>query len=484
MYKYEEKAKKNTAKIPYVSKQRFKPDQVIHPKQGVFPSTGEVVGNPLRDCTKPQKEVDRIAAGYGSSVVQRLVGFEFQSLGNSGEDVLLGTPGEAKVPCGHAFPILGRTGYNITGDMGDYEYIIDAVDERDDAQIALLMKRCKQAAKTHNNIKKSLTLKNAERDEIGGQQYWRYPTSPALPACYLRQSANTSAHPHMTAGIELNRLDTFFNNYADVLGSTIVKPYSTEQPKSVSKLNLKHGGSAAGLADREKAIMDSVSEHSRTPSAQKAPGNIRAVTTPGGKGLIRILASMVQAFDSYYKSKGMPANAKSAVPLMPRTSMYDAFLLLAAPDQAAIRNIWTAGVGTDPMLKFIVGKSVMRKQGGGGIIKADSEGTDPFDAVLAADGNGVVSIGDWLRKLPADADNPLGVFLGIDAIRQAAPGTWYAGMTRSTDVGHDTTTHHVVGMLLEIRNLQRQVETNDWPKLARDAALLVRIANTGSIQQK
>ena len=63
----------------------------------------------------------------------------------------------------------------------------------------------------------------------------------------------------------------------------------------------------------------------------------------------------------------------------------------------------------------------------------------------------------------------------------------YPGMTRSTDIGYDAPGNpakQVDGMLIEIRDLQRDVALSNWKYVARDAALLTRFVNTGNIQEQ
>lgn len=449
---------------------------------------------------RPQVKQSPVGSGR---VIQRLVGMEFQVIKAANKKDVYEVTAEGNTPCGHGRELkgtAGTSGYKIAGDMGDFEYETLPVDERKDAEIGRLMTMCRDAAAAHRSILNTLNIAQLPAVTVGRKTGFR-PVANGGINYLVRQSKCMEAHPQATAGIRLDKLDSFITQFAGAVRRKERETgFNPEQPTVLHELNLYHGGSVKGLGEAQWDMMQNVTNLSRKNPAVR---NLDIFTSAEGKGLIRLLAVMAQSFSLYYaEKKKSPLDGKSALPLMPRTALYDMYRLLPAADQAVVRNL----PATPQLAGYIAGESCARKKVEGGREKVtivSRKGMQPMDTVIAADTTRVVSLSEWIAGLPAavppaaapvhtdpltrDAGGHIS-FSGIAQISRSHGGL-FAGMTRSTDIGHDTPAApgipaaQVEGMLMEIRNLQRNVDTGKWDLIARDAALLTRYVNTNTFAE-
>jgi len=402
-----------------------------------------------------------------------MVGMEFQVMGG-GEDVCqYGSGGLEAV--NHGIPLAAKTGYEITADMGDYEYVTAPVDERTDKGIQDLMTACDNAAKDHSNISTALGL-SAKAPKTEG--YWKFGSY------YLRQSVKMTAHPQATVGIKLDKLDTFVREYSKNLKTQIRPEYtgafgeseefsnSANWPQTPEQLNLAHGGTYRKLAEQQAEIIESIVGRPQNVISIRNRGIAESVN-----GFLRILASMVQNLRAYRAAHkfGNPTNAKSVMPLMPRTSLYDIVQTFPIDVQKAIVGKQLKGI-----INFIYG----------------SDKSVPNTVLLAAQTYIVkkkvrtdeLQLDKWLQNMPAVTGSQksktmerklMDPFSGVAELYGTAETrhNLYPGMTRSTDIGYDAPgdpARQVDGMLIEIRDLQRDVALSNWKYVARDAAFPIR----------
>lgn len=508
---------------------------VIQQKQGMVKPTSMINGMPLNDDADLEREADQMAALWGNAaiqtksrqkevplgekhsgtikIVQRKVGLEFQVMGNSQK--ILGWGGE---DCGHGIVLKDKEekGYKITADMGDYEYVTYPVDERNDDGITKLEDACSNMAVIHRALKGELEeaeasvvekkindshtnalAREAERQRIKklyDNGYWPYAVGQKI--FWLPQPEVDTAHPQATVGIRIDKLGVFIKRYIEEAKKAprVLENPAGELPKPMSYLS--NGGSKKKLKEQQDTLLISTLARQRLYEKE-------ANVTDAESGFLSLLAMMIQGIYGYFaKLKKSPWNAKSVMPLMPRTSLNDAFLKL--PEEArrrikGIRQNIKAREST-PILRIINGIPSARKIGGK-IETEDSSYANVLKIIIAAqrtDERGrnsqVVTLGQWLRGLgdsPITSSDILAQnFCSVSELYGEASGSHnlYDEMSRSTDIGYDVPNESgppeiVEGMLIEIRNMQRQVPIDEWKDVAKEVAILTRLVNKSELPQ-
>lgn len=465
-------------------------------------------------------------------IVQRKVGLEFQVV-SGGNDIMKKKHGEWMGGIGHGDILAEKNGIKVTNDGGDYEYVTVPVDERSDEGINTLMSACQQAADFHKNMLVNLRSENDSYrfDESAGRAYIQAPGNNK--EFYVQQSNNLKAHPQATVGIKLEKLAEFAEVYT--FNRTNNRNYRPNYPSRIEELKLAHGGTRGKLmndqveSNRRIQLREQQKELSQSIAA--VVGNHMSSEDDKKKyGFLSILASMVQNFDAYITKEGfdvrqeegrpleevLPINAKTAMPIMPRTSLYDAFLKLPSEVQDEIRDI----EHHSELLEFVVGSSQRRLNSRRQIVS----GGDIMDTVIAGEGKEdrtkkiyceAVTLREWISNLPdnsalAKEDVLASDQKGFISVAELSgmegdfhpPEAYRGSLRRSTDIGYDEvlpasggqgnrqddaageTRQKVEGMILEIRDLQRGVPCDDWEYIARDVALLTRYVNLGRMTEE
>ncbi|RKI44399.1 hypothetical protein D7V86_01640 [bacterium D16-51] len=427
------------------------------------------------------KERENIETGYSRSVtkaIQRKVGLEFQVMGNR-KKILMKNGKE----CGHGIELKKEVGYKITADMGDYEYVTDPVDERSEDEIRRLEEACSDMAVKHRGLWRELKPDwSKTRDRKAG--YWPYFINRRQ--FWLPQPTVNSAHPQATVGIRVDKLGTF------------VEKYIEKAKKAPGLSYLSNGGTKKKLKAQQDSLLSTTLEQQSQYKARDAD------VTDAEAGFLSILAAMIQGMYGYYKEKEeYPINAKSAMPLMPRTSLYDVFLKLSSEERekiAAVLGNYNA-VPRTHLADFI--SNIPSARMIGGEIKVDDVSPENIlNIIIAAetpdDEGGVpkiVTLRQWLSGLPdigrtspiISSDILARNFNAVSELFGERTGAYrlYAGMSRSTDIGYDEdssgTLERVEGMLIEIRNMQRNVPVEKWKDVAREVAELTCLVNTGEL---
>lgn len=476
---------------------------VAQQKRGWVTPTGRVGGVPVNDDPRweqaadqlaqraarstPEQPVQRLVANASpGAVVQRLVGVEFQLMGEGcDEDILVpASDGEGleSCPCGARLKEYTDDGFSITGDGGSYEFVTEAVDERTDKGVNDLQTFCKNAASARKNLPAILGVGEETADRIEG--YEQYKNGSQM--YYVRKPSSNRAHPQATMGLRLDRLFTGVKTLIERMGAQTPTGPRESAPQSITDLYVKHGGTKSKLKDSQKMLLESLKKE-----ADKKGRMFQGKTRETAMGLMLLLGSMAQCTADYYKTMKVPVNAKSAMPLMARTSLYEVYRKLDQADQNIFLKCKQMKSGA--LLDYIAGKSPLRKQPDGRTVANKKEDTTILDTVLALEkketgGLEIVTLGQWLENLPAQGaimESPFsqGDMDGIDKIYDGK--NMYSGMERATDIGQDeeTTGEKVEGMLVELRHLQRGVESKDWGTFGRDVALLCRVMNGGTIKK-
>lgn len=475
---------------------------VAQQKRGWVTPTGRVGGVPVNDDPRweqaadqlaqraarstPEQPVQRLAANASpGAVVQRLVGVEFQLMGEGcDEDILVpASDGEGmqSCPCGARLKEYPDAGFSITGDGGSYEFVTEAVDERTDKGVNDLQTFCKNAAKAKRTLPAILGVGEETQDRIEG--YKQYKNGSQM--YYVRKPSSNRAHPQATMGLRLDRLFTGVKTLIERMDAQTPAGPRERTPQSITDLYVKYGGTKLKLKDSQKMLLKELKNKGEDLKVQ-FPGKTRETAM----GLMLLLGSMARGTADYYKTMKVPVNAKSAMPLMARTSLYEVYRKLDQADRDKILECKQGEPG-NLLLNYIAGKSQLRKQPDGTVANK-KEGTTILDTVLALEkretgGLEMVTLGQWLENLPeqgAIMESPFSQrkMDGIDKIYDGK--NMYSGMECATDIGQDeeATGKKVEGMLVELRHLQRGVKSKDWGTFGRDVALLCRVMNGGTIR--
>ncbi len=399
--------------------------------------------------------------------LQRKIGMEFQVMGST--DVL----DSNQESSAHGILLKKCDGFNITADMGNYEYVTKPVDERLDSEIDNLKRYCDNSGRSHRNITQKL---NPDKPTIYHNDYWQYTPEDSATHYWVRQSRKKTAHPQATVGIRLDKLTTFVKEY--------VKDSTDRLTAPRRKFILAHGGTKKRIAGEQHSELRAISINQESLQGMTS-------LSPKAHGLLTMLSIMARNYYLYRKKYGNPVNAKSAIPIMPRTSLYDIFATLTPVEQTLIKNLNITQ--NSDILSYIVGDSHARKDtskdNGFPPKTVANATTNMLQVVLACESNTareqVTSLADFLGSLPLPG-SPSGqdVFSTYHSLSSIS-NTDTAGfdISRSTDIGYDHDAEQIHGMLLELRDLQRGVETSQWSAVAEKAAKLTRFVNTGSMNQ-
>ncbi len=267
--------------------------------------------------------------------LQRKIGMEFQVMGST--DVLDSNRESSE----HGILLKKCDGFNITADMGNYEYVTKPVDERLDSEIDNLKRYCNNAGDSHCNITQKL---NPDKPTIYYNDYWQYTPEDSATHYWVRQSRKNTAHPQATVGIRLDKLTTFVKEY--------VKDSTDRLTTPRRKFILAHGGTKKRIAGEQHSELRAISINQE--SLQRMTS-----LSPKAHGFLTMLSIMARNYYLYRKKYRNPVNAKSAIPIMPRTSLYDIFATLTPVEQTLIKNLNITQ--NSDILSYIVGDSRARK---------------------------------------------------------------------------------------------------------------------------
>ncbi len=188
-------------------------------------------------------------------------------------------------------------------------------------------------------------------------------------------------------------------------------------------------------------------------------------------GLLSLLIAYNKQFLLIEKKERAAWNAKNAMPVMSRTSLYDVYLKLKTEDD---RKVFRGSIELvrwnavpEASVHGLEGQTILAGQRG------DDDG-QPWETV---------SLDDWMEGLDHGRDEMYGRFDSVGSLANPGPADPAAaektamlakfGMARSTDIGIPDRD----GILAELRGLERQVPYSRWGEVAEQIALLVNRLN-------
>lgn len=156
---------------------------------------------------------------------------------------------------------------------------------------------------------------------------------------------------------------------------------------------------------------------------------------------------------------------RTAYPLMGRTSLRAMYLMLPDFDRTVIDAILGDGhVAYQGVRNYLFGS------------------TDPDEIIIASEALGMgtsqVKLSDLAKSFAAKKADPMSRFSGISELGVGAGKLETYGMSRPTDIGHDTDDTRVEGAVMEMRALGGNVEPDRWAEVTASVLAIIRGINT------
>lgn len=470
---------------------------VVQQKLGLVKPTITLGGLPVNDSPRLESASDSIAQMAGrsetparhkpvkSNVVQRKIGFEFQCKGKAmvyACTLKPASPGGSAVAmqnvynikkCKHGVHLKDFADYKLTGDMGDLEYVSAAVDELAAGGADRARAVCAAMAAGTEDVLGSLGIgETADKyiDVAGesavqlktqtgsGNEHKTYYKIPGT-SCMLRNDRSgekLKAHPQATIGVKLTNLADFLDNYSK-------RSAYTPSPEVPEGEEIKFGGSFSDeshnttlFVNYQRGLLPTIKR--ATEGSNRLPDSISSEV----KGLAMLLKNM--ADETALITTGKIKNAKSALPIMPRTSFWDIFKKLSpkAQDQmkgVAVKYFITKGKPDVTIAKQSRSKTRKVKQGSEYVETTLTQLINIFEGTPTDPFKKFSGIGEVMNTYDDSGE--------INAAATAYNLRNY-GLTSSTDLHGDETP----GILLELRALQRGVVPAAWGNLGEAVAKL------------
>lgn len=356
-------------------------------------------------------------------MVQRKVGFEFQTVG--GKWNVKTRANHAWKDLDHGDTVLDdRVGFKVFNDFNDLEYVTSPKDANTLTDVNLLATQIGSAANYHNK------LSNGEKPND------TWSSSHILSRTYLKKKVNDvtyyinsagekTAHPQATIGVKLERLIELADEWS--------------KKKSEQKRNYKTiGWGNYKEKKQKKALREAVF------SAENEVG-----LSDKGKGFLLLVTSYVNGA----AVTGLTPNAKNATPLMSRTNFVSLYRLLDLADQQELNNLLGSDAGRQGYFNNI-------------------------NPILVKETGSELRLEDWwsnIIKVGADAKDKLQDFNGLSDTTNLEVNGY---INSPTDIGKDQDGNDMSGVLLEMRNLGRKVESSDWEKVAKAVLNIVKDINS------
>lgn len=259
-----------------------------------------------------------------NSLLQRKVGFEFQTIGGNW-NVYKKTNGGYNIP-EHGEHIEDFDGIRVETDGSDLEFITPPIDENKENEVSTM------ETKTKNVLSRfiSNTYVDTTTSSIKSFPCYEYK------GFYINLNGNEKAHPQATVGVKMESI-------IDLL-------------KKITHIPIKQGGPVFGHTTFywENVTADSSEQENGAHRQQKAIKESVAFTenscyklSPKLKGLIALTEHLIlvnQDAELYNMKRDMymynmyNMNAKNKMPVMPRTSLLNLFMKLEPREQLSYKK--------------------------------------------------------------------------------------------------------------------------------------------------
>lgn len=367
-------------------------------------------------------------------VTQRMVGFEFQTVGGKMNVVKKKVGGDWIEP-GHGEEIMKlKSGIDVTTDGYDLEFITPAVDERDDSKVSKLAKAAKNA---FTEFKKEVLWEN----------------NPAGSYIYKKKykiyyNGQQEAHPQATVGVKLENIIDLMDSITNIPITTPVGPrtpifgHSTFFTQNTSTTT-----DNTNDADKQRQAVIASVQHAKRYNV----ANLNAKEQKQAQGLIALIEHFIKVNEDAETYTGRQqsnyhANAKNKMPVMPRTSIIDMFRKLEQNAQSRI-------------IHYLNTKNVT--------------------ATVMSQGSGTrYTVGELISDLNSTGNNDNSILFSKEyhAIGRIDNSISNRTTDKSTDIGYDTT-QRVEGGIFELRSLPNQIAPEQWGNVVTNVAQVIKKVN-------
>lgn len=404
-----------------------------------------------------------------SPIIQRKIGMEFQTVGGRknvfvravGEKVSRANTSHGDVLC------VTANGTMVTADGSDLEYVTPPVEKAAEARTA-----GGNAGRVHCNLKQG----NAPRLCAPATFYKKW--DKAQPYCeickdekiYTLKNLGDTAHPQATVGIRMDKVSELFT----ALGGKIRGKESYDRSGKIKLAPSSGKLPPRSLSSQKKTMREAPAEAKAAVDQYLTNNHItrdQVEDYDNIVGLLSLLIAYNKQFLLIEKKERAAWNAKNAMPVMSRTSLYDVYLKLKTEDD---RKVFRGSIELvrwnavpEASVHGLEGQTILAGQRG------DDDG-QPWETV---------SLDDWMEGLDHGRDEMYGRFDSVGSLANPGPADPAAaektamlakfGMARSTDIGIPDRD----GILAELRGLERQVPYSRWGEVAEQIALLVNRLN-------
>lgn len=429
---------------------------VVQQKRGLVRPVGTVGGLPLNDdpALERQAESGAFASGGKShetapGVVQRKVGFEFQTVGG-GVNVMKKIAEDSYVEClDHGLELLkdDGSGVDVTGDCGDVEYVTVPAEDPTHAE-----RLGAAAAEKHRALRR-------RTGDISTDH-----------GIYKIVNLGNAAHPQATAGVKIVNIPWLLKKLAGLTPQYTVNRAGTGVLNTGVGGQLRRSLSSSWLGGRsavKKAQL--LGEQTATLSLAVSAADTAVRKLPMGetrqkiRALLTMLGACNRQFCIIYDHPAAAENAKNAMPVMLRTSFYEMYRdIVRLPNGAA--EFAAAFREMEGQWRACAGKRILAGQRRDGVWS-------------------VVTVDEWYRRITgvpcvdilANRYNGIGeiISLGTDEDRQALEdkyGLTDAAAPLDLDLG-------APAVLAELRGLERRVDVSRWSAVAKAIAELIDDVN-------
>lgn len=450
---------------------------VAQQKRGEVRPTGKLGYVYVNDDSELERQADRgivaqraqASSGSPSHIIQRMIGMEYQTVGGD-TNVYVKKDNTWKCNDKHGlFLFKTKDGTAVTADGGDLEYVTPPVKTAEEAL---------QAGDNAASIHKTL-MEGNKPSVIYQTGHLFLPKTDLRPYCGVQIGSTdykfdnlqktTNAHPQATVGIRMDKISDLLTN----LGGIGVS--GEENKNSTGELTL--GLTSGKLQDEDlklqkQTMLDApvLAKKAVDDYLGKVSKDIKDVTDYNSiVSLLSLLIAYNRQFRIIAKTPDAALNAKNAMPVMSRTSLYDAFKKLKTDND---RDIFIGSLDyfadwrivDDSPIPSLIGKKILAGE------------RDKKDALLWS----LVSVDDWkdgikpTKETDALHGSPFDSVSSLEnPLDKATKAKFH--IKESTDIGIKDTP----GILAELRGLERGVPYTQWGKIAEQVAILVNRLNEG-----
>lgn len=391
-------------------------------------------------------------------VTQRMVGFEFQTVGGAWN--VKKKDGQNWVDPGHGDLIdTLDSKIKVTADGTDLEFITEPVDEREDAEINSL----------------GINVTNAFIDfETRIPQYGSTNNEVPYNNYLINKLGERNAHPQATVGVKLE-------NIIDLMEHVTNMPITTEiagqdQPifghSTFATQNTTSEEDRTSPAGKQRdAVKKSVDIAKRYPTV-----HLNKKEKKQTKGLIALIEHLIKVnedanSDTYSPNsnakKDYNANAKNKMPVMPRTSLIDMYLKMENKARKKVLEY----------LREKPNKIIMYQTT---ISKAINEGLNRPTLYREVNDDGYTTNALKMDLISKNREwYPSKVYNGI-GYTETTERTSRRTDDKSTDIGYDIGTNkkdRVEGGIFELRSLPNQIAPNQWGNVVTKVAQVIKDIN-------